>query len=152
MQNFSVLPTDLQNIVLDFAYNLERDAIVRSLETILEIKTMHIPFFFFRKSIWSWFFRKYVPNPINVFLPIELIGGRYNDLFDEDSMYCLLLGLDFRRRNVRLLGSREDWLNRIYTSWRAVEPLAAYYRMLMRCNSAATPIMKQKPHTMFTFF
>ena len=140
MQGFDVLPQDFRNVVLEFAYNMHYDHVLESVNTILDIKAMDVPFFFFRDKVWSWTFKKYCRNPIYTYLPVELIGGSYSDLFDEDSMFCLLLGLDFRRRNVRLLGSRRDWLNRIYASWRAVEPLAAFYKMLLRCN---TPIMKK---------
>jgi len=128
----SSLPDVLQDLVLQFAFNLPRDQVLRSLQIILDIVDMKLPFFFFREKIWSWHCRKFLPNPVVSFMPIEYYNSRYNELFDDDALFCLLLGLDFRRRNVRLFGSRQKWLNRIVTSWRCVEPLAAYYRMLMR--------------------
>ena len=139
--NISVLPDVLQDLVLMFAYNLRKDQIVHSLYAILDIIDMHLPFFFFRDRIWSWETKSFLRNPVFVFIPIEYYSGDFGSLFDEDAMYCFLLGLDFRRKNVRLFGSREKWLNRICTSWRAVEPFAAYYRMLMRSKSL---IMKKR--------
>ena len=139
--HLSVLPDDLQDLVFKFAYGLPKDQVLCSLYAILDIIDMQLPFFFFRKKIWSWDLKRFLHNPIWVFEPMEYYQCNFNSLFDEDAMYCLLIGLDFRRKNVRLFGSREKWLSRICTSWRAVEPFAAYYRMLMRSKS---PIMKKR--------
>ena len=65
-----------------------------------------------------------------------------NELFDFDAMYSFLLGLDFRRRLVRIFGSRERWLQRLSTNWHTMEPLGAYYRMIMRL--AGTRVMKRR--------
>ena len=103
-----------------------------------EIKDMDLPFFFFRDKIGA--------GKTSVFTPvrqkwIEYFGGMYRDLFDEDRMFYLLLSLDFRRRTVRMFGNREAWLNRFSTSWRSLEPFAAYYKMLLRTKD---PVLKQK--------
>ena len=137
----SILPDVLQDLVLKYAFNLPKDQVLGSLDVILDILNMHLPFFFFRRKIWSWHYNNFLPNPVFCFMPIEYYNGRFCELFDDDAMFCLLLGLDFRRRNVRLFGSRQRWLDRIVTSWRCVEPLAAYYRMLLRTT---TPIMKKR--------
>ena len=135
------LPDVLQDLVLLYAFNLPKQQVLESLGVMLDIVDMKLPFFFFRRKIWSWQYNNFLPNPVFSFMPIEYYNGRFCELFDDDAMFCLLLGLDFRRKNVRLFGSREKWLNRIVTSWRCVEPLAAYYRMLLRTR---TPIMKKR--------
>ena len=135
------LPDVLQELVLEFAFNLPKHQVLTSLQVILDIVDMKLPFFFFREKIWSWSCNNFMPNPVFSFMPIEYYNGRFCELFDDDAMFCLLLGLDFRRKNVRMFGSRQTWLNRIVTSWRCVEPLAAYYRMLLRTRS---PIMKKR--------
>jgi len=137
----SVLPDVLEQLVLDFAFNLPKQAICDSLDIILSIVEMDLPFFFFRPKIWSWEFAKFLPNPVFVFMPIEYYNGLYSELFDDDALYCLLLALDFRRKNVKMFGTRQRWLNRILWSWRTIEPFAAYYKMLLRSR---TPIMKQR--------
>ena len=43
-----LLPDVLQEIVLEFAFNLSKAQVVKSLETILDILDMELPFFFFR--------------------------------------------------------------------------------------------------------
>ena len=53
-----VLPEVLQNLVLEFAFNLPKQAIVDSLRIILGIIDMDLPFFFFRDKIWSWHYRR----------------------------------------------------------------------------------------------
>ena len=142
------LPTVLQDLVLLFAYNMPKQAIARSLTTLISINEMDLPFFFFRDKIWSWHFHRFLPNPVRVFMPIEYYNGLYNELFDSDAMYCLLLGLDFRRKNVRMFGSREQWLHRILNCWRVVEPFAAFYKMLMRSEG---PIMKKRGPVLSSF-
>ena len=139
--NFSVLPSVLQDLVLDFAFNLPKTDVLESLDVILSIIDMDLPFFFFRESIWSWHYNKFLPNPVFSFMPIHYYNGIYSELFDDDALCCLLLGLDFRRRNVRMFGSRQRWLDRIIRCWRCVEPFAAYFKMLLRSK---TPIMKQR--------
>ena len=139
--SLSVLPTDLQDLILMYTFNLPKKAITQSLDVMLDIAEMQLPFFFLRERIWSWHYEMFLPNPMFSFMPIEYYGGKYHDLFDEDSIFCFLIGLDFRRRNVRLFGSRERWLNRICNSWRAVAPLAAYYRHLLRTKN---PILRKK--------
>ena len=135
------LPDVLQDLVLQFAFNLPKRDVKMSLNIMLDIIDMQLPFFFFREKIWSWHYHCWMPNPILEFMPIEYYNGRFADMFDDDAMFCLLLGLDFRRKNVKLFGSRQTWLDRIVSSWRCVEPLAAYYRMLLR---SPTPIMKKR--------
>ena len=135
------LPDDLQDIVLFFAFNMPKSQVLTSLRIVLDIQDMRLPFFFFRHKIWSWHYNVFLPNPVYTFMPIEYYNGRCCELFDDDAMYCLLLGLDFRRKNVKLFGSRQTWRDRIVTSWRCVEPLAAFYRMLLRTR---TPIMKKR--------
>ena len=135
------MPCVLQELVFQFAYNMPRDDVLRSLETILSIINMELPFFFFREKIWSWHYNEFLTNPVRTFLPIEYYNGRYCELFDDDAMFCLLLGLDFRRRSVKMFGSRQRWLDRIMRSWKCVEPFGAYYKMLLRSQG---PIMKQR--------
>ena len=44
------LPDVLQDLVLQFAFNLPKDQVLRSLQIILDIVDMKLPFFFFRPS------------------------------------------------------------------------------------------------------
>ena len=135
------LPPDLQNIVCMFAYNTTLALVKRSVAIYLVIRSMNLPFFFFKLRIWCWHERKFIKNPLDEFVPIETVGGRIGDLFDDDGMYCFLLALDFRRKKVKMFGSRERWLHRLASNWCTVEPFAAYYRMLLR---EGEPFMKKR--------
>ena len=140
----SVLPTVLQDLVMLFCFNLPKADVVAGVEMILDIKDMGLPFFFYRNDVWDWDSRKFLKSPLVSFEPVEAFGGLVGNLFDEDAMYCFLLGLDFRRRIVRMFGTRERWLHRLSTNWCAVEPFAAYYRMVMRSSEN---VMKKRGAT-----
>ena len=129
------LPDVLQDLVYMFAFNLPKRSVQTSLETVLEIASWNLPFFFFRNKIWSWHWKVFLPTPLKVFIPIEYYGGSFRELFDDDAIYCFLLGLDFRMRNVRIFGNRQKWENRILSSWRVMDSLAAFYWMLMRSKT-----------------
>ena len=137
----SGLPAVLEQLVIDYAFNLPKTQVLDSLNIIMSIREMHLPFFFFRESIWSWHYARFLPNPVYSFMPIHYYNGVYCGVVDDDALCCLLLGLDFRRRNVKMFGSRQRWLDRIITCWRCVEPFAAFFKMLLRSK---TPIMKQR--------
>jgi len=139
----TILPDVLQDIVLLYAYNVPKEAVLRSVNTLLDIKDMQLPFFFLKEKIWSWELQRFLPNPLIEFMPIEYYDSKFGEIFHKDCMYCFLLGLDFRRRNVRLFGTREAWFNRICSSWRTVEPFSAYYKMLLRSKSR---ISKKRRH------
>ena len=136
---FSVLPTVLQDIVMLFCYNMPVHMVRANVNELLSIKSMGLPFFLYREKVWSWKFTRFLPNPINVFLPIEDYGGYYGCIIDDDAMYYLLLCLDFRRKNVKMFGSRSDWHKRFSNNWRTVGPFAAYYKMLLRSEK---PVLK----------
>ena len=138
--NICALPTDLQDLVCLFCFNLPLKAVKTGVNRILEIKNMGLPFFFFRDKIWSWECKRFLPSPLKVWLPIQYFGGMYRDLFDDECMFYLLLCLDFRRRTVRMFGNRETWMGRFSDSWRSLEPFSAYYKMLLRSKD---PILKQ---------
>ena len=139
--DLSILPDVLQDIVLQYAYNLPKKDILESLGIVLDILDMKLPFFFLRDRLWSWHFKMFLPNPIYEFMPIEYYNGEYADLFNDDAMYCFLLGLDFRRRSVRCFGTRQQWLDRIVCNWKAVRPFSMFYKMLLRDKST---IMKKR--------
>jgi len=148
MCDLTLLPPVLVNIVMGYAYNVSLDSVKDSLGLYMVLKSMRLPFFFYRDTVWNWHDRIFHENPLKVFLPIEYFGGRVRDLFDDDAMYCFLLGLDFRKRKVRMFGSRERWLHRLNTNWCTVEPFAAYYRMLMRSEYN---VMKKRTENILKF-
>ena len=130
-QKISDLPDVLQDLVCMFAWNMPKKLIQPSLDIFVEINNWRIPFWFLRKRVWSWHYRSYMKTPLKEFLPIEYFGGEYKQLFNEDAVYCLLIGLDFRLKNVRKFGNRKKWETRILQSWRVMESLSSFYKMLL---------------------
>ena len=137
----SDLPDDLQNLVFEFAYDMRKAHVMVSLRICIEITHMNLPFFFYRDRLWSWHYKRMLPNPVHEFMPIEYYSGSFRDIFDDDSIYCFLLGLDFRMKNVKCFGNRWEWEHRLCRSWRCVEALASFYNMLLRSK---TRILRKK--------
>ena len=131
----SDLPTDLEQLVYMFAFNVPKTDVLWSVREMIEIKKWNLPFWFLNRRIWSWHYRTYLTSPLISFLPIEYFGGNYKDIFDLDVIYSFLLSLDFRRKNVRAFGSRKLWETRILVSWRTIESLSYYYKMLLRSKT-----------------
>ena len=131
----SDLPIVLQDLVLSFAYDEHKWVIKRELETLLEIKSWRLPFWFIEPVIWSWHYRRYVTTPLISYVPMKYCGHKYRDLFDLDVIHSFLLALDFRVKNVRCFGSRELWQTRILESWRCLDSLSSFYKMLLRSKT-----------------
>ena len=129
------LPSDLEELVYMFAFNLPKVSVKVSLDAVLEIKGWNLPFWFLNERIWSWHYRRYLLSPLKQFIPIEYYGGRFKEIFDIDAIYCFLLGLDFRMKNVRSFGSRQMWEARILDSWRTLDALSTFYKMLLRSKT-----------------
>ena len=129
------LPSVLEDLVYMFAWNLPKTPVQASLITYSEINGWELPFWFFHKRIWSWDYNCDLDSPLKTFMPIEYYGGHYKDLFNEDAVYCFLIGLDFRMKNVRAFGNRRLWEARLLDSWRVMDALSAFYKMLMRSKT-----------------
>ncbi len=129
------LPSVLEDLVYMFAFNLPKEPVQASLSTVLEVKSWNMPFWFLNERIWSWHYRRYLDSPVKAFIPIEYYGGEYKCLFNLDVIYCFLLGLDFRMKNVRAFGSRQLWEGRILDSWRSMDSLSCFYKMLLRSKT-----------------
>ena len=140
-QNLNILPQVLVDLVLDFAYSLSTDTIKADLETILMIKRWKLPFWFTEEKVWSWKYRKYLPSPLNVYTPIIYFGGTYQELFNIDTVWSFLEGLDFRIKEVRAFGSRRLWQSRLTHSWRTYDALSSFYKYLLKTNMR---VLKEK--------
>ena len=58
----TVLPDVLQDLVMLFAYNVPKEAVLRSVDTLLDITDMQLPFFFLKEKIWSWDLHRFLPD------------------------------------------------------------------------------------------
>jgi len=130
-QKLRDLPDVLQDLVCMFAWNIPKKQIQPSLDIYAEINTWRLPFWFLHKRVWSWHYRNYMNTPLKEFSPIEYFSGEYRQLFNQNAVYSLLIGLDFRLKNVRLFGNRTRWETRILQDWRVMESLSSFYKMLL---------------------
>lgn len=127
---FQDLPKDLKNIVCEFAYGARWDLVQKDVKTCLEIKNMGISGVFTRQTMWSPVYRTYMPSPLLNFEPIRNFG-RWLDYIDWHAVQEFLWRLDFRRRFVRLIASREQWRQRLKKNWRNIKMFDDFYRFLL---------------------
>ena len=111
MTRFADLGEDLANIVCEFAFTCRYNALFYSLKCYLQIMCFRVPEHLLKRRIYSPKYRRVLPNPLFVFEPIQNFGS-YRDLFDWSTVYMLLWQLDFRRKIVRVYGSRGSWHTR----------------------------------------
>lgn len=130
MSNFADLGEDLADIVCDFAFLCRYSEFFYSLKRYLEILCFRIPEHLLNRRLYSPKYRRVVPNPLKVFEPIQNFGS-YRDLFDWSTVYMLLWQLDFRRKIVRVYGSRGSWHVRFALDWKNVLEFVIYYRTLV---------------------
>ena len=130
MTKFYDLGEDLANIVCDFAFKCRYSEVFYSLKWYLEILCFSFPQHLLNRRIYSPRYRRVLPNPLIVFEPIQNFGS-YRDLFDWSTVYMLLWQLDFRRKVVRVYGSRGNWHTRFALDWKNVLEFVLYYRTLV---------------------
>ena len=130
MTKFYDLGEDLANIVCDFAFKCRYSEVFYSLKWYLEISCFSFPQHLLNRRIYSPRYRRVLPNPLIVFEPIQNFGS-YRDLFDWSTVYMLLWQLDFRRKIVRVYGSRGSWHTRFALDWKNVLEFVIYYRTLV---------------------
>ena len=66
-------------------------------------------------------------TPLRVYEPIEHFGG-WDRLFDWYMVDEVLFRLDFRKKAVNYLGSREHWRESVTTDWKEVFRFNDFYR------------------------
>ena len=130
MHEFAELGEDLADIVCDFAFKCRYRAFFYSLRQYLIIRCFRVPDHCLKRRLYSPVYRTLCLNPLKVFEPIENFGS-YRELFDWDTIYMLLWQLDFRRRIVKVYGSRGSWHIRFALNWTSVLDFVIYYRTLV---------------------
>ena len=130
MTRFYDLGEDLADIVCDFAFKCRYSEVFYSLRWYLKILCFRFPEHLMNRRLYSPKYRRVLPNPLIVFEPIQNFGS-YRDLFDWSTVYMLLWQLDFRRKIVRVYGSRGSWHTRFALDWKNVLEFVIYYRTLV---------------------
>ena len=131
---FNQLPKVLKNIVSEFAFGCSWVETEESLQMCEKIAALSISPVFLRREMWSWTYGAFKPNPLLVFEPIRRFTGRWCDMIDWHAVNELLYRLDYRRKLVRVGGTRHQWFERFKENWLNVCLFDSFYRLMMNSS------------------
>ena len=106
--SFTVLPSVLQNLVVEFAFGISLQHLKEDLKLIETVKTWNLPPEFVAHRL-GWID---IETPLHVYFPLKALPSLFN-LFHMHRVRSVLDRLDFRRKTVHYLGSRENWQQRL---------------------------------------
>ena len=125
------LPKDLKNLVSAFAYDCKWETVEENLKVCEEVRKMEISSVFTREMMWSSKYKTFLPSPLHAFEPICNFTGLWQDYIDWHSVQELLWRLDFRRKFVKLVHSRQDWRALFHQNWRNIQRFDDFYNFLL---------------------
>ena len=128
---FAKLPNDLKNVVCAIAYDSTWKTVQKDIETCILIKQMDLHPLFLRDLVWSNRSCGFEVSPLYVFAPIAWFRGTWQNIFDWQVVRECLWRLDFRRRNVRNLLSRREWVECFEESWKNIQLFSDYFCFLV---------------------
>ena len=76
-------------------------------------------------------YREYIPCPFTEFEPIQNFTGSWADYIDWHAVHEFLWRLDFRRKFVKLVNSREGWRASFKRDWRNILHFDTFYCFLL---------------------
>ena len=124
-------PIDLKNVISAYAYDCKWKMVEKDIRTCEEVQNMQLSGVFTRNMMWSHKYCEYIPNPLCCFEPIQNFTGTWADFVDWHSVQELLWRLDFRRRFVKLVNTREQWRQLFKKSWKNIASFDAFYCFLL---------------------
>jgi hypothetical protein len=130
--SFDQLPKVLKNVVCEFAFGCKWEETVSSLKMCETIASYDISPVFLRLQMWSWTYGTFMPNPLYCFEPIRRFTGRWSDMIDWHAVNELLYRLDYRRRLVKIGGTRHDWFEKFKNNWLNVRLFDSFYRVMLQ--------------------
>ena len=134
--SFEKLPLDLKDVISAFAYTTKWSKTASSLQMCETIASYSISPMFLRLTMWSWAYGTFLPNPLYVFEPIGQYTGRWADMIDWNAVSELLYRLDYRRRLVRIAGTRSEWFSKFRNNWLNIRLFDSFYRILVHSGVA----------------
>jgi len=129
--SFNKLPKVLKNVVCDFAFTCNWQETESCLQMCEQIASYKISPVFLRLQMWSWTYGTFMPSPLRVFEPISRFTGRWSDMIDWHAVNELLWRLDYRRRLVRVGGTRHAWFTKFRENWLNVRLFDSFYRVML---------------------
>jgi len=128
---FDELPRDLKDIVSAFAYQCKWETVEKDMNMCDLVREMNLSPVFTRSEMWSGKYRAYIPCPFEKFEPIQNFTGSWADYIDWHAVHELLWRLDFRRKFVKLVNSREGWRASFKEDWRNIVNFDTFYCFLL---------------------
>ena len=141
--SFTVLPDVLKDLIVGFAYKITNKQMQHDFDTIDVFRSWDLDPMFLQRRVWirdDWCFRN---NPLLNYIPLKLLQTNF-DLFDMLRVYEMLDRLDFRKRDVRCMGTRESWflgLDRI----EVVGLFSMFYKYTANNPDNLKPVFRGKP-------
>ena len=80
--SFFALPTDLQNLVTAFCWEISAKRLERNLKTCEEVQRWKLHPVFLKSKVWCKHKTRYTSNPLVVFRPILWFGNSWKSIFD----------------------------------------------------------------------
>ena len=128
---FAQLPNDLKNVICSIAYGAKWETIKNDINTCIQIKQMQLHPLFLRELVWSNRTHNFEVSPLAIFEPIQTFRGTWQVIFDWHVVRECLWRLDFRRRHVKSLMSRREWVDCFEESWENIEMFSDYFCFLV---------------------
>ena len=125
--HFCALPDVLQDLVTDFAWKMSAKVIHKNVDDVLRIKSFDLPPLFFKVYIFDRRICKYITSPLLVYEPF----WEMKELFNTFRIQELLYSLDFRKRNVKVAGSRYFWMGAFEEHYINLLQFGMFYKMLL---------------------
>ena len=128
---FASLPTVLQDLIVGFCWEITLSELHEDLKTVELVKSWDIDLLFLQRRLTRVHHWRSQPTPLRVFAPICEFGG-WDRLFDWTMVDEVLFRLDFRKRVVNYLGSREHWRTMVNECWMEIFNFSQFYKEVMQ--------------------
>ena len=131
MMGSADVPKVLKNLICEFAYGVDLETVQKDVDTCLEIKKMDLHPLFLRDLVWSRSTWSCEITPLCVFQPISAFGNTWEDVFEWQVVQEMLWRLDFRRKHVRCLFRRQEWISCFCKDWRSIKAFSDFFCFLL---------------------
>ena len=121
-------PPELEDLICRFAWKKRSKEVKNTLDMVLYLKKQKLPSDFYHSAVWSWTEQTFVPLPLVKFTPIP----DFANFFNMPRIRWILMQLDFRKREVKMMGNRVFWLNLIDSHWSFAVQFGLFYKLLQR--------------------
>ena len=125
--SFCELPDVLQDLVTDFAWKMPAKIIQGNIIDILTIKNFNLPMLFYKLYVFDRRTCRYINNPLVIYEPFWELKEVFNTFHIQELLY----NLDFRKRNVKVAGSRHFWLQSFEEHYHNIVQFGMFYKMLL---------------------